>query len=132
MPHPSLEPGCTASITQPVTANDTAVSLASGELEVLATPRLLAWMEEATVCAVTGRLADGQTSVGTRVALEHLKASAVGVELAIQATLHYVDGRLLRFEVVATQQDGAVVAHAEITRVVVDAQRFLARIPVEP
>jgi predicted thioesterase len=122
--------GDSATLEFTVTDDDTALALGSGSLEVLATPRLLAWCEAASCAAVEGALADGQTSVGTRVQLEHVGASAVGASVRVTATVVYVDGRLLRFEVVGEQQpDGKVVAHGEVTRVVVDADRFLARLP---
>ena len=70
--------GDSATLEFTVTDDDTALSLGSGNLEVLATPRLLAWCEAATCSAVEGALADEQTSVGTRVQLEHVGASAVG------------------------------------------------------
>ena len=71
----------------------------------------------------------GETSVGTRIQLEHLAASPVGAEVEVTATTAYVDGRLHRFTVAARHtSDGKVVASGEVTRVVVDAERFLARI----
>jgi predicted thioesterase len=111
-----------------VTEDDTAVALGSGDLPVLATPRLLAWCEAATVAAVGNVLGPGQTSVGTRIQLEHTRASAVGAQLTVRAHLVHVDGRLLRFEVVAEDGDSALVGHGEVTRIVVDRERFLARL----
>ena len=108
---------------------DTARSLGSGDLDVLGTPRLLAWCEAVTCAAVADSLSLGQTSVGTRVSLEHLAASPVGERVSVSASLSYADGRLLRFEVVATRADeGTVVGHGEVTRVVVDRERFLSRV----
>ena len=124
--------GESATLEFTVTAEDTAVALGSGSLEVLATPRMLAWCEAATCAAVDPDLPEGRTSVGTRVQLEHVGASAVGAVVRVTATVAYVDGRLVRFEVVAQHTtsagDTAVVAHGEVTRVVVDRDRFLARL----
>ena len=119
-----------ASLTFTVTDDDTAVALGSGSLPVLATPRLLAWCEAATCAAVEPGLAPGQTSVGTRVALEHLAASPVGARVKVNASASYVDGRLHRFTVSARHLDGPpkVVGSGEVTRVVVDAARFLGRL----
>jgi hypothetical protein len=55
-------------------------------------------------------------------------ASPVGAGVTVGAELVYVDGRLLRFQVQAEHEDGVVVAHGEITRVVVDETRFLSRL----
>ena len=111
-----------------VSDEDTASSLGSGDLDVLATPRLLAWCERATVAALAGRLDGASSTVGTRVELAHLRASAVGTEVTVRADLVHVDGRLLRFDVVAEDADGAVLGHGRVTRVVVDRARFLARL----
>jgi len=111
-----------------VTPDDTAHALGSGDLEVLATPRLLAWCEQATVRALAGRLADAESTVGTRVELVHQRATAVGADVTVRADLVHVDGRLLRFDVVAEAADGSVLGHGQVTRVVVDRARFLARL----
>lgn len=105
---------------------DTAAAVGSGSLPVLGTPVLLAWCE-ATTCAALD-LPDGSTSVGTRVALEHLAASKVGVSVVVTATVAYVDGRLVRFEVEAREPGGKLLGSGEVTRVVVDAERFLGRL----
>jgi predicted thioesterase len=94
---------------------------------VLGTPRLLAWCEAAT-CAVEVPGADGRTSVGTRVRLDHLAASAVGASVRVTATLESQDGRLLRFAVRAQDDAERLLATGEITRVLVDPERFLARV----
>jgi predicted thioesterase len=124
-----MDVGESATLEFTVTEDDTAVALGSGSLEVLATPRMLAWCEAATCAAVDQDLPNERTSVGTRVQLEHVSASAVGAVVRVTATVAYVDGRLVRFQVAAEQDpDQLVVAHGEVTRVVVDRDRFLARL----
>ena len=108
--------------------DDTARALGSGSLEVLATPRLLAWAEAATCAAIEEDVADTDTSVGTRVQLEHKAASPVGAEVAVTARVVHRDGRLVRFEVTAVDGNDQVVGHGEVTRVVVDRDRFLGRL----
>ena len=115
-----------ASVTHVVTDADTAQALGSGDLEVLATPRVLAWCEEATCAAL--QLDATQTSVGTRVDLQHLAASPVGAEITATANVIHTDGRLVRFQVAAHDAGGTLLATGEIRRVVVDRERFLARI----
>jgi fluoroacetyl-CoA thioesterase len=124
----TIECGLEATLSRRVTADDCADALGSGDLPVLATPRLLAWYEAATVAAVADALGPGRTSVGTRIQLEHSRASPVGVQLTVRAHLVHVDGRLLRFEVVAEGGDAATVGHGEVTRIVVDRERFLSRL----
>ncbi|KGN38137.1 thioesterase [Knoellia subterranea KCTC 19937] len=108
--------------------SDTAAALGSGSLPVLATPRLLAWCEAATCAALEPALDDGRTSVGTRISLEHSAASPVGAEVIVTADPTHRDGRLHRFRVSGRHTDGKLVATGEVTRVVVDTDRFLARL----
>ena len=120
--------GLSATLEHTVTGEDTAVAVGSGSLPVLGTPRLLAWCEAATCAAIEPALSEEETSVGTRVTLEHLAPSPVGAALVVTASVVHVDGRLVRFSV-AARQGGKLVASGEVTRVVVDAEKFLSRVP---
>jgi len=124
--HPDLRPSATLVFT--VGAEDTAVALGSGTLPVLGTPRLLAWLEAATCAALAAELPAGRTSVGSRVHLEHTTASGLGEEVTVSAVLQHRDGRLVRFDVLAEDSRGRVVGRAEVTRVVVEVDRFLQRV----
>jgi predicted thioesterase len=118
--------GATADVTHAVAEADTATAFGSGDVPVLATPRVLALLEEATVAAVAPSMADGQTTVGTRISLEHQAATPVGRTVTASARLVAVDGRRLEFEV--TRTDGATVAaFGTVERIVVDRARFIAR-----
>ncbi len=119
--------GLSADLTFTVTDEDTAAALGSGNLPVLGTPRLLAWCEAATCAALAVELREGETSVGTRITLEHLAPSPLGRELAVTASVAHTDGRLVRFTVAATD-GGKLVGSGEVTRVVVDSERFLGRL----
>ncbi|MEP7023501.1 MAG: hotdog domain-containing protein [Actinomycetota bacterium] len=111
---------------------DTAVALRSGDVPVLGTPRLLALAEEATVAALAGRRAPGETTVGTAVTIQHRRASPAGSHMSATAELTGVDGRRLTFsftvhhEVPCHQQS---VATGAIERVVVSRKAFLASLP---
>jgi fluoroacetyl-CoA thioesterase len=117
-----------ATVTFTVRADETAATVGSGSLQVLGTPSLLAHCEAATCAALDPGLEPGETSVGTRVELEHVRASPVGATLEVSATEVHRDGRLHRFSVLAREAGGRTVATGEITRVVVDSARFLARL----
>jgi predicted thioesterase/GNAT superfamily N-acetyltransferase len=113
-----------------VTREDTAIALGSGDVSVLATPRLIAWLEAATVDA-SPDLASDETSVGTRVDIEHLVASPLGARVDAAAELVHRDGRLLRFAVTAQHDLGqgpVLVAQGQVTRVVVRREPFLTRV----
>ena len=117
-----------ATLSFTVTPDDTAAVLGSGDLDVLGTPRLLAWAEAATCAAIADELDDGRTSVGTRVTLDHLRASRVGEDVRVRADVVHRDGRLVRFRVSATDSQERLVGEGEVTRVVVDRERFLGRV----
>ncbi|WP_430383494.1 thioesterase family protein [Streptomyces sp. P10-4] len=109
-----------------VTDADTAERVGSGDVPVLATPRLIAWMEAATVAAAVPFLGTGQTSVGTAVRVEHLRATRVGGTVEVTAEpVSAPAGRRLTFAVRAVDDSGRVVAAGEIERAVVDRARFL-------
>ncbi|PSK97423.1 thioesterase superfamily protein [Murinocardiopsis flavida] len=120
-----MDTGLTGEADLLVGAADTAAALGSGEIDVLGTPRVLALAEAATVAALAGRLDGGDTTVGTRVELTHLRATPVGAKVHAAAVLRESAGRRLVFDVVVSS-DGAEAARCTIERVVVDRERFLA------
>jgi predicted thioesterase len=107
-----------------VTDADPAISAGSGDVAVLATPRVLALCEKASVQAIEGRLAKGETSVGSRVQLDHLAPTGVSHEITVDATLEKIEGRRLLFKVSVSDGRGLVAA-GKVTRAVVDRERFL-------
>jgi fluoroacetyl-CoA thioesterase len=132
-----VAPGQRASVSAVVTDADTAISAGSGDVPVLATPRLLALAEAAAVAAIAPHLAPGMTSVGTSASLEHRRASPVGAEVVVEAELTEVDGRRLMFSFIAREggQDGdedMVVGAGTVERVLVDRAAFLARTASHP
>ena len=123
---PALQ-GSTATIDLTVTDADTAISIRSGEVPVLATPRLVALFEETAMVAIQGQLAPNETAVGMRVQIDHLAPTAVGDTVTAEATLDRAEGRRLIFNVSARDAKGLVAA-GKITRVVVDVDRFLDKL----
>jgi fluoroacetyl-CoA thioesterase len=109
-----------------VTDADTAQAVGSGDVPVLATPRLLALAEAATVGATASRLPPGATTVGTRIELDHRSATAIGRTVTAEARLAKVDGRRLYFEILV-REGNDVIADGRIERVVVDRQRFIEK-----
>jgi predicted thioesterase len=122
----ALVPGLRASLDLTVTEADTATAYGSGDVPVLATPRIVALAEAACVAAVVGHLPAGVTTVGTRVELDHLAATPVGRSVRADAHLVAVDGRRLAFEVEVRDGD-TTAAVGRVERVSVDRERFVAR-----
>lgn len=121
-----VEAGQSASVELTVTDADTAIALRTGEVPVLATPRVIALCEEAAVKAVTGRLGAGQTTVGMKVQIDHLAPSAVGHQVRAEATVEKVAGRRVAFTVSVNDERG-LIAVGRVTRVVVDVDHFMAK-----
>lgn len=115
-----------ASVELVVSDADTAIALGSGTVPVLATPRVVALVEAAACRAVEAGLEPGQTTVGTRIELDHLRPTPVGGHVTAHAELTAVDRARLTFNVHATDGDGQVVARGIHTRAIVDAARFLS------
>ncbi len=109
-----------------VSDEDTARTLRSGSVDVLATPRLIALCEEAACLAVSRHVSGGTTTVGMRVRLDHLRPTPVGDVVSAEAVLNRIEGRRLTFAVSAFDGRGLVAA-GKVTRVVVDEGRFMSK-----
>lgn len=115
----------TASLT--VADKDTALAVGSGSLQVLATPRMIALMEEAAMKCVADEMADTDTTVGTLMNVSHVKASPVGAEVRAEAELIAVDGRKLSFSV-AAYQGGTLIGEGSHERFVVNIDKFMSKL----
>lgn len=129
-----LVPGRRASVDVIVAENDTAMAVGSGDVPVLATPRLLALAEAAALAAIRPSLDPGVTSVGTSALIEHVRASPVGGHVVVEAQLTEVDDRRLTFSFIAwreesgtVSQDRELVGEGKMDRVLVDRDTFIAR-----
>jgi fluoroacetyl-CoA thioesterase len=118
--------GPSASVTLTVGDDDTAIALRSGDVAVLATPRVVALCEEATCIAIGPQLEEGETTVGTRVEIAHLLPVAVGQEVTAEAVLERTEGRRLTFTVSVNSAHGLVAA-GKISRAIVNRAAFLEK-----
>jgi fluoroacetyl-CoA thioesterase len=120
----TIEPGLWGEADLLVSEADTALAMASGDVPVLATPRVVALCEQAACAALSGHLRQGETSVGMRVQLDHLAPTGIGGKAKAEATLEKVEGRRLIFTVSVSDGRGLIAA-GKVTRVLVDVERFL-------
>jgi predicted thioesterase len=119
--------GLSYTATTTVNQNNTALALGSGDMEVFATPAMVALMENAAMNAVAPHLEAGQTTVGTQITTSHIKASALGATISATATLTAVDGRSLTFAITAREGEN-IIGEGVHTRFIVDRERFLAKL----
>lgn len=110
-----------------VSAANTAATLGSGDMDVFATPAMVALMENAAMLAVKDHLPEGSATVGTQINTSHLKASPLGATITASAELTAVDGRRLTFAVKAWDEKG-IIGEGSHTRFVVDRERFLSKL----
>lgn len=121
-----LKPGLTNEKSVAVTIENTALAMGSGTLRVFATPSMIALIEGCCAESVEGLLGEGNTSVGTKVEVEHLAASPIGASVLCKSTLTAVDGRRLDFEVEVFDNAG-LIGKGRHTRFTVDADRFVTK-----
>jgi fluoroacetyl-CoA thioesterase len=110
-----------------VNENITAKMMGSGDMPVLATPAMVAMMENTAMNAVAELLDDGETTVGSMINTTHVRPSAIGAEITVTATLVAVDGRKLTFDVMAKDGEN-MIGEGEHVRFVVDKERFLKKL----
>lgn len=116
-------PGRRSTATLEVTDDDTAIAMRSGDVPVLATPRVLALAEDAATSALDGCLEDHLTTVGSWVEIQHMAPSHVGATVSAEAVLMGVHGRRLEFAVYV--MDGETeIAHIKHRRVIVERRKF--------
>jgi len=105
----------------------TAEKLGSGILPVFATPALVAFMEN-TAMKLLANLPNGETSVGTLINIQHLKASAVGEKIRCTAQITETDGRKYTFYLEAKDSFGDIIGKGTHERFVVNVERFMKKV----
>ena len=110
-----------------VTDAVTAVAMGSGDMPVLATPAMMALMENAAMLAVADHLPEGCTTVGGHISASHLKPSKVGDTITAIATVTRVDGKKIEFKVEAHCGD-MLLGEGTHLRFIVDRKKFLSRL----
>lgn len=96
-------------------------------MAVLATPAMVALMENAAMLAVALHLGEGETTVGSMISTSHLKPSKVGNTVQAVAELTEVDGRKLTFKVEAFDGE-TLIGSGEHIRFVVNREKFLSKL----
>lgn len=122
-----LETGLKGRQTETVTTDKTAASVGSGSLQVYATPAMIALMEKTAMLSVAEKLSEGQTTVGTKLEIEHISATGLGKEIACESELVEIDRRRLVFEVTASDPSG-VIGKGRHERFIVDCEKFMDKV----
>ena len=120
-----LELSHTSQLT--VTQAHTAIAMGSGDLPVLATPVMMALMENAAMLAVADQLPEGCTTVGGHIASSHLRPSRVGDTVTATATVTRAEGKKIEFKVEAYCGD-TLLGEGTHLRFIVDKEKFMSRL----
>ncbi len=122
-----METGISHTGCQTVTDNLTAIALGSGDMPVLATPAMVALMENAAMLCVAPHLPEGSTTVGSLLNCSHLRPTPMGQDFEATATLTAIEGRKLTFSVTASDANG-IVGEGTHVRYIVDRNRFMDKL----
>ncbi len=109
-----------------VEREDTAMEVGSGGLLVYSTPCMIALMEGAACNAIDGAIPEGKASVGIELAVSHISATPVGMEVRAEAELTAVEGSILTFCVTAYDEAGKI-GEGTHKRAIISTQKFLEK-----
>lgn len=104
-----------------------ACNVGSGDLEVFATPMMMALMENAAMLCVADDLDEGCSTVGGQISSSHIKPTGLGHTVTATAELISVEGRKLKFKVSASDEEG-LIGEGEHLRFIVDKSRFMSKV----
>lgn len=122
-----IQEGLTHTSQLTVTEAVTAIEMGSGDLPVLATPSMMALMENAAMLAVAPHLPEGSTTVGGHISASHIKPTPVGETVTATATVTKVDGKKIEFDVKAHCGD-VLLGEGSHLRFIVDREKFMSRL----
>ena len=109
-----------------VAEENLACAMHSGSLPVLATPWVINLFESTAADLAQTCLPEGETTVGYKIAAEHLAPSLTGAKVKIDAEMTGHEGRSFRFTLEAHDESG-LIATATHERVTVQAERFMQK-----
>ncbi|MBQ5844278.1 MAG: thioesterase family protein [Alistipes sp.] len=122
-----METGLSYTSTIVVDSTNTANALGSGDMDVFATPAMVALMENAAMKAVAPYLEEGETTVGSHINTTHIKPSALDALISATAVLTAVEGRKLIFTV-AVRDERGIIGEGEHVRFVVKREKFMSKL----
>ena len=122
-----METGLQYTSTLTVDNAHSAMAMGSGDMPVLATPAMVALMENAAMMAVAPHLPEGATTVGGQISTSHLRPSGMGAVVTATATLERIEGKKLFFRVEAHQGE-TLIGEGTHLRFIVDREKFMSKL----
>lgn len=115
--------GDTFEVNTMVTENNLAKAVGSGDVEVFATPMMIALMEESAAVYMRSYIDEAQTTVGTAISTTHCAATPIGMKVRAVAEVLAVEGKRVDFKVTAYDEAG-LIGEGTHSRFIVDRVRF--------
>ena len=122
----TLEIGLKGRADTLVTENNTASAVGSGLVPVFATPYMIALMEKAAWTSIAPYLAEGESTVGTKLNVSHLSATPMGMKVWAESEVTLVDGKRIELTVSAYDEKG-LIGQGTHERFIVTDEKFLAK-----
>lgn len=107
--------------------SQTAAAIGSGAVASFSTPSMVALMESAAINAITPYLDEGESSVGSEIAVRHLAATPLGFRVRVEAEVTAVDGKRISFALSAFDNQEKI-GEGTHERYVIDMARFMERV----
>ncbi|MDO5026929.1 MAG: thioesterase family protein [Tissierellia bacterium] len=118
-----MEVGIKGVLTKTVDQKESAKNIGSGLLDVFATPALVAFVENTCWMSVSDFIEEGQTTVGTRMDIKHLKATPINMKVTCRSELVKIEGKKLYFEFEASDEKD-LIAKGTHERYIVESKPF--------
>ena len=111
-----------------VAENNTAKNMGSGDLDVLATPSLVAFMENAAKNYLNKFLPEEMGSVGSNININHIAPTLIGNSITVRGKItEVVKEKIIKFSIEAYEKDKKI-GNAEHTRVIINNTKFLGKL----
>lgn len=127
MPY-SLEIGLKYTSQVVVDINNTAMTMGSGDMEVYATPGMIALMENSAMSLIAPYLPENYTTVGSFIEAKHIRPSKIGEEIFASSELINIENQKLTFRIKAHLKDGTIIGESTHIRYIVEREKFLSKI----
>jgi len=121
-----MDKGIKNTIETVVTADKTALSMGSGTLRVMATPAMIALIEETAWRSVAPYLEEEHGTVGISLNISHLSPTPLNMRVKCETELVDVDGRRLRFEANVYDEAG-LIGKGTHERFIIDTEKFQSK-----
>lgn len=107
---------------------NSAKNMGSGDLDVLSTPSLVAFMENAAKNYLNNFLPQELGSVGSNININHIAPTLIGNSITVRGKItEVIKEKIIKFSIEAYEKDKKI-GEAEHTRVIINNTKFLEKL----